>query len=73
MGIMNRLVSKDNIPTQSNGSHYYLLRVYVKRKNDVAAVKDYMDTHYPAAKKHYLVADVCRSELLVEIEGIAHI
>ncbi len=73
MGIMNRLVSKDNIPTQSNGSHYYLLRVYVKRKNDVAAVKDYMDTHYPAAMKHYLVADVCRSELLVEIEGIAHI
>ena len=73
MGIMDRLVSKENIPTPNNGSHYDLLRVYVKRKKDIDAVKEYMDTHYPAALKHYLVADVCRPELLVEIEGIAHI
>lgn len=73
MEIMDRLVSKENIPTQNNGSHYDLLRIYVKRKEDIESVKDFMDTHYPAAAKHYLIADVCRPELLVEIEGIAHI
>jgi hypothetical protein len=32
-----------------------------------------MNTHYPAVPKHYLVSDICRPELLIEIEGIAHI
>ena len=73
MEIMDRLVSKENIPTENNGVHYDLLRIYVKRKNDIEAVKDFMDTHYPDVAKHYLVADVCRPELLIEIEGIAHI
>lgn len=73
MEIMDRLVSKENIPTENNGSHYDLLRIYVKRKEDIEAVKTFMDTHYPAVAKHYLIADVCRPELLVEIEGIAHI
>ena len=73
MEIMDRLVSQENIPTENNGSHYDLLRVYVKRKEDIEAVKTFMDTHYPAVAKHYLIADVCRPELLVEIEGIAHI
>lgn len=73
MEIMDKLVSKENIPTENNGACYDLLRVYVKHKEDIGAVKDYMDSHYPAVQKHYLVADVCRPELLVEIEGVAHI
>ena len=73
MGIMDRLVSKENIPTANNGSHYDLLRIYVKRSEDIEPVRDYMNVHYPETLKHYLVADVCRPELLVEIEGIAHI
>ena len=73
MEIMDRLTSKDNIPVENNGSTYDLLRVYVKRENDIPAVRDYMQSHYPAALKHYLVADVCRPELLIEIEGVAHI
>ena len=71
MEIMNRLTSKENIPVENNGSQYDLLRVYVKRENDIPAVCDYMEQHYPAAQKHYLVADVCRPELLIEIEGVA--
>ena len=73
MEIMDRLVSKDNIPVDNNGSHYDLLRVYVKYRNDIEAVKNYMEIHYPSVPKHYLIADVCRPELLVEIEGVAHI
>ena len=73
MEIMDRLTSKENIPVENNGSQYDLLRVYVKRENDIPAVCEYMQSHYPAAMKHYLVADVCRPELLIEIEGVAHI
>ena len=73
MEIMDKLTSKENIPVENNGSRYDLLRVYVKRENDIPAVHDYMQSHYPATQKHYLVADVCRPELLIEIEGVAHI
>lgn len=73
MLIMDRLVSKENIPTTNNGSHYLLLRVYIKNNEDIEVVKEFMESHYPAAAKHYLIADVCRPELLVEIEGVAHI
>lgn len=73
MEIMDRLVSKENIPAENNGSKYDILRVYIKHACDIGAAKAFMDTHYPTASKHYLVADICRPELLVEIEGIAHI
>ena len=73
MKIMDRLVSKDNIPTANNGSHYHMLRIYVKYANDVDSVREFMDLHYPTTPKHYLIANVCRPELLVEIEGIAMI
>ena len=73
MEIMDRLVSKENIPARNNGSQYDLLRVYVKREGDIPAVSEYMEQHYPGVQKHYVVADVCRPELLIEIEGVAHI
>ena len=71
MEIMDRLVSKENIPVDNNGSQYDLLRVYVKRECDIPAVREYMELHYPDVPKHYVVADVCRPELLIEIEGVA--
>ena len=71
MEIMDRLVSKENIPVDNNGSQYDLLRVYVKRECDIPAVREYMELHYPDVQKHYVVADVCRPELLIEIEGVA--
>ena len=73
MEIMNRLIASDNIPAENNGAQYDLLRVYVKRECDIPATREYMQRHYPTVPKHYLVADICRPELLIEIEGIAHI
>lgn len=73
MEIMDRLTATDNIPAANNGAQYDLLRVYVKRESDIPATRTYMEQHYPAVPKHYLVADVCRPELLIEIEGTAHI
>lgn len=73
MEIMDRLVSKENIPVANNGSHYRFLRVYVKNECDIPTVREFMEAHYPTVCKQYLVADICRPELLVEIEGLAHI
>lgn len=50
-----------------------LLRVYLKNENDAPVIKDNLDTLCPDVPVVYLYADVCREELLVEIEGIAYI
>lgn len=73
MEIMNNLISKENIPAPNNGAQYDLLRIYVKHEEAIPAVKEYMNEHYAAVPKHYLVSDICRPELLIEIEGVAHI
>lgn len=72
MQIMNNLISKENIPTPCNGASYDLLRIYIKHEDEIEAVKEYMNAHYPTTPKHYLVSDICRPELLIEIEGVAH-
>lgn len=73
MQIMNHLVAKENIPTPCNDTAYDFLRVYVKHKEDIPRVQQYMEQHYPTPQKHYLESDICRPELLIEIEGTAHI
>ena len=48
-----------------------LLRVYVKRQEDYAVVRDACRARLGEMPVVYTVADLCRPELLVEIEGIA--
>lgn len=48
-----------------------MLRVYLKNAEEVQIVKDYLDNLIPSIPVSYLLADVCREELLIEIEGIA--
>lgn len=47
------------------------VRVYVKRAEDYAKVKAVCDVRLGELPSIYAVGDVCRDELLVEIEGIA--
>lgn len=47
------------------------LRVYVKFKNDIPAVKQICNRYFEGIPIAYVVADICRPELLVEIEGQA--
>jgi len=47
------------------------VRVYVKRREDFEVVRDCCRAHFGEAPCAYLIADVCRSECLVEIEGVA--
>lgn len=54
-----------------NEVEYRLLRAYIKNEEDIDVVKKYMGDKYISTEISYLYADVCREELLIEIEGIA--
>ena len=47
------------------------MRVYIKLERDYKVIKDVCKQRYPDTPVIYLLSDVCRDELLVEIEGIA--
>ena len=44
-------------------------RVYVKNRKDFAAIKRTFKKHFGNLPVVYIVADICRNDLLVEIEG----
>ena len=71
MQIIKQLVAAENIPVAIKGGTYTLLRTYIKNGKDAPEVIRFMEDNYPDVPKHYLEADVCRPELLVEIEGTA--
>lgn len=47
------------------------LRVYLKRPRDLAAIRAVCERRFGPMPVVYSIADICRPELLVEIEGIA--
>lgn len=47
------------------------LRVYVKHQQDYEKCREVVERRLPGAPAIYLVADVCRPDLLVEIEAVA--
>ena len=67
------LVSKENLVRFGCKPYelkYAFLHVFIKHAEDYAAVKAVVERACPQVPTIYSVADVCRSELLVEIEGI---
>jgi hypothetical protein len=48
-----------------------LARVYLKRPEDYALVREICEKRLETTPILYLVGDVCRPELLVEIEAVA--
>ena len=67
------LVSKENLERygcQRYDLHYVNLRVYIKNAEDYEEVRAVVEEKYPDIPTVYTIADVCRQELLVEIEGI---
>lgn len=69
------LISKDNQQlsgvTQPTDMEYRSMRVYIKHKENLCDAKAWMTDNYPTVPTLYLWADICRDELLIEIEGIA--
>jgi len=47
------------------------VRVYIKRPSELALIRQVCERRLPNVPILYTIADVCRPELLVEIEGIA--
>jgi len=68
------LVSTENLRRQgvSNDSTLRMagIRVYIKNKEDFEMVKEEVDKVWFGVPTLYVQADVCRRELLVEIEGL---
>jgi len=68
------LVSAENlrqsgIPVTKDAA-YICFRVYVKRWEDMAKACEVITRQYPDLPAVYTLTDVCRSELLIEIEGM---
>lgn len=47
------------------------LRVYIKHSIDISLVKQCIESSYPSLEVIYVNADICRENLLVEMEGYA--
>lgn len=71
---IDNLITQDNL--QRNGIHHcykvkpLLMRVYIKNPEDIGAIKSIVDEYVSHIPILYLQADICRPELLVEIEGV---
>ncbi|MDR1259090.1 MAG: endoribonuclease L-PSP [Tannerellaceae bacterium] len=61
----------ENIGRLTGNSMLSLLRVYLKNKADYEPARQLMNTYNLSIPVSYMCADVCRDELLIEIEGIA--
>ena len=70
---IDHLIAPVNSPESGISSEYKLLRIYVKNPSQMEEVRTYMKANYPDIKKIYICADICREELLLEIEGIAEL
>jgi enamine deaminase RidA (YjgF/YER057c/UK114 family) len=74
---IQRLISPDNFASSGvsgAGAGFQDLakiRVYLKRPEDLAKCRAICTRRFGSVPAIYAVADVCRPELLVEIEGIA--
>lgn len=53
------------------GGKIQIFRVYLKLEKDYEQARNIVATRYPTVSALYVLTDVCRDELLIEIEGIA--
>jgi enamine deaminase RidA (YjgF/YER057c/UK114 family) len=53
----------------SDAGNPILLRVYIKKQEDFTKVKAICDQRYPGVPSIFIEADICRDNLLVEIEA----
>ena len=73
---IRRLISAENLKAHGikgdgNGRPLAYLRAYVKRRRDIPAVKRICRKDFGDIPAHFVAADVCREDLLVELEGVA--
>ena len=64
-------ITIENINILTGNHPLAIIRVYLKNVNELEAAKMVIEQLYPQLPAIYLQADVCREELLIEIEGIS--
>lgn len=72
IGNIKQLYSKpvlEGISENQINPKYGHARVYLKNRNDFAIIKKTFRSHFGNLPVVYIIADICRKDLLVEIEG----
>ncbi len=64
-------ITMENISQLTGDAKLVMLRVYLKNKNDYELSEKLMNEYNLSIPISYMCADVCRDELLIEIEGMA--
>jgi enamine deaminase RidA (YjgF/YER057c/UK114 family) len=59
----------DKLSIETLNPKYGHARVYVKNRKDFPAIKKTFKSHFGNLPVVYIIADICRNDLLVEIEG----
>ena len=62
-----------NVSKSPGARDYTFIRIYIKNQEDYSRVKQLCDSYYGDIPLHYLIADVCRDNLLLEIEGVVRL
>ena len=68
--VMEHLVWPENIFPGCHRFRFEAIRVYIKRESDIPAIVATLGNHWKGIPIYYLMADICRPELLLELEGI---
>ncbi|WP_085536311.1 chorismate transformation enzyme, FkbO/Hyg5 family [Massilibacteroides vaginae] len=72
VGVVKQLhITMENIAELTGVAKLLMLRVYLKYKEDFSVTESLLRNMYPDLPVSYMCADVCRDELLIEIEGVA--
>ncbi|MBR5660400.1 MAG: hypothetical protein IKW99_02485 [Bacteroidales bacterium] len=67
--VVESLVAPGNICPGNKRFRFNSLRVYIKREKDADAIISTLKSHWGTIPMHFMIADICRPELLLEIEG----
>ncbi|MCX6152665.1 MAG: hypothetical protein NT007_00740 [Candidatus Kapabacteria bacterium] len=72
---IQKLISSENLESHglqhlSEQRSFQMVRVYIKNSDDAKVIKEICDKEYRHIAIIYLIADVCREDLLVEIEAV---
>lgn len=62
-------ITINNMNVLVSNNQFTHLRAYIKYEKEISIVKSVCESYFPEVSISYLQADVCRNELLVELEG----
>lgn len=68
--VLEHLVAPGNIFPGCPRFRFEAIRVYIKNEKDIPAIVSSLKAHWKGIPMHFLMADICRPELLLELEGI---